>query len=130
MLFDDRRVSVFALDTDMIHEIATDLSGFAEYDPATWENKEITILSPRDWHPTKCCKPESSMCILDEQFFQSHPRSAKRIAFIQQYADHYGIKIYKGNINTIIQSCSNKGIQITVYETRNPYYREAYENAI
>ena len=130
ILFDDRRISTLAHDNDVSDTLVTDLSHILHFDANTRQQESITILSPRDWHPSKCSKPENTVCILDERFFAIHPRSAKRIAFIEQYAKHYGITIYKGNLDTILSSLHQANKHITLYETRNPYYREAYEQAI
>jgi hypothetical protein len=129
ILFDDRRGSPFTHDKDVADTLVTDLSHILHFDANTRHHESITILSPRDWHPSKCSQQENTVCILDERFFATHPRSAKRIAFIEQYAKHYGITIYKGNLDTIISSLLQANKHITLYETRNPYYREAYEHA-
>jgi hypothetical protein len=39
----------------------------------------------------------------------------------------YGIKIYRGEIDGILESLVHKQITMTYYHTWNPYYRQAYE---
>jgi hypothetical protein len=50
-----------------------------------------TILTPRDLHPNKIKDNKTTVCILDVNFLARHPRSQKRVAFVQSYCDLYGI---------------------------------------
>jgi hypothetical protein len=52
-----------------------------------------TILTPRDLHPDKINNKKTTICILDVNFLDRHPRSQKRVAFVQSYCDLYGIAL-------------------------------------
>jgi hypothetical protein len=95
MLFDADRESPYRHDVDAIDALKTDLGMYDLFDPSAWQDPQITLLTPRDRHPAKIQNPAHTVCILDEDFFDRHPRSSKRLGFIQAYADLYGIKIYK-----------------------------------
>jgi deoxyribodipyrimidine photo-lyase len=130
-IFDPKRWTDVRNSPDIHHTLATDLScvktspspsfsrgGSNDYD---W----YTILTPRDLHPSKITDPTQTVCVLDIQFLTRHPRSAKRIQFVQSYCDMYGITLVTWDIGQIIQNSSH----ITIYQTRNPFYRQAYEQA-
>jgi deoxyribodipyrimidine photo-lyase len=126
-LFDVNRKSEYRGNNDIHDTLQTDLSAFASFEPTIRENESITILTPRDWHPTKIKDPVTTICILDEVFFAQHPWSVKRLAFIQWYARLYWVQIYRGDIWSILKNLVSAWKSINLYETRNPYYRQAYE---
>ncbi len=128
-LFDPERESIYWTDEDVRSTLKSDLSMFAHRDKTSiLQGETTTILTPWDRHPDKCNDPQNSICILDERFFEDHPWSTKRIDFIQQYASHYNIKIYRWLIWDILKEAKDKNTKIRIFETRNPRYRTAYEN--
>ncbi len=127
ILFDPKRISVYQNDIDLKNTFSTDLSWFDYFDDKLVVEDNITIINPWDFHPQKINKNEFTVCILDEEFFAKHPRSPNRINFIKSYADIYGINIYIWNIDKIISWLISQNKKITIYETHNPYYRQANE---
>gem|GEM_PF-3159480 len=106
--------------TDVHDTLVTDLSSLpiaqSRYDG-------YTILTPWDLHPSKITDPSQTVCILDTQFAVRHPWSPKRIQFVQEYCTLYGVELVQGRIDQIVSQSRD----IMIYETRNPYYRQAYE---
>ena len=121
-IFDHKRGSDVWNSTDVHNTLITDLSMIPK---AQVSYDGYTILTPRDFHPSKITDPGQSVCILDIQFLQSHPWSSKRLDFIQQYCWLYGIDLVQWRIDKIIAQSHD----ITIYETQNPFYRQAYERA-
>jgi hypothetical protein len=121
-LFDPSRPSEIHTQNDIYHTLITDLSDI----PYANESYHDTIIvSPWDFHPKKITAPEKTICLLDPAFFARHPRSPARIAFIKGYCDLYHIPLVQWSIKDILAHSTH----CTVYETRNPIYRDAYTQA-
>ncbi len=122
IIFDPRRGSDMRNSPDVHHILVTDLTSI----PHAQSNYDwYTILTPRDLHSSKITDPDQTVCILDTQFLARHPWSPKRIHFVQEYCALYGIQFAQGRIDQIVSQSRD----ITIYETQNPYYRQAYEKA-
>lgn len=121
-LFDPGRKSDMADQPDVHASLVTDLSGVT---PAKSSYHDITILTPWDLHPSKITNPSKTICLLDTDFLTRHPRSAKRVQFIAQYCELYQISLVCGSVSDILVHSSG----CTIYETRNPIYREAFIDA-
>lgn len=122
MLFDTDRVVKRNKDEDMSYWLRTDVSMIEHaIDQYDW----YTILTPWDLHPSKIIDPRKTICVLDHNFTHQHPRSSKRVAFVQSYCDLYSIGFVYGDVHQIVQNSHD----LSVYETRNPEYRQAYEQA-
>lgn len=126
-LFDTTRKSDYQYQMDIHDSLITDISSYDIFLAEKREYTSITILTPWDWHPDKITDPTHTICILDESFFTQHPWSKKRLAFIQWYATLYWVQIYRGNIYDIIQNLALAWKNICLYDTRNPFYRQTYE---
>jgi hypothetical protein len=87
-IFDPKRGTDVWDSDDIYRQIHTDLT---QVPLAHHTYNGYTILTLRDFHPDKITNPDCTVCILDKQFFQKHPRSPKRIHFIKSYCDLYGI---------------------------------------
>ncbi len=118
-IFDPKRWSDVWNSTDISWAYSTDLSTIP-LAQKTYDN--YTILTPRDLHPNKISDTKTTVCILDVNFLINHPRSQKRISFVQSYCDLYDIPLVQWNISEILQQST----WCTLYETRNPVYRHAY----
>lgn len=122
-IFDPKRESEVVHSNDIYQLLYTDLSYIPQ---ANNEYSWYAILTPRDLHPSKIKNPEMSICVLDTNFLIRHPRSGKRIEFVQSYCDLYGVNLVQWDIASIVSASKN----ITLYETRNPYYKQAYEQVM
>lgn len=118
-IFDPERWTDIWNSTDISQDYTTDLS-MIPISTSIYNN--YTILTPRDLHPDKIADPITTVCILDANFLTRHPRSPKRISFVQAYCDLYGIALVQWDISEILKQST----WCTLYETRNPIYRDAY----
>ncbi len=118
-LFDSKRWTDVRNSTDISWTYITDLTSITV---AQTSYNNFTILSPWDLHPDKITEPKTTVCILDTDFLTRHPRSQKRITFLQTYCDLYNIELIQWNIHDILKQST----WCTIYETRNPVYRHAY----
>ena len=118
-IFDHKRGTDVRESTDISWAYKTDLSKIPSWQVCY---DHYTILTPRDLHPDKISDPTTTVCILDPKFFARHPRSQKRIAFVQFYCDLYSINLVQWDIADILAQSTG----CTLYETRNPVYRHAY----
>jgi hypothetical protein len=118
-IFDSKRWTDVWDSRDISWEYSTDL---AQIPVSEKKYDNYTLLTPRDLHPDKITDPQTTVCILDVNFVVRHPRSQKRIAFVQAYCDLYTIPLVQWDISAILSKSSS----CTLYETRNPFYREAY----
>jgi deoxyribodipyrimidine photo-lyase len=121
-IFDHKRGTDVRNSNDIHTQLRTDLSNIPT---AHGSYNGYTVLTPRDFHPNKITNPVATVCILDHNFFKHHPWSPKRIAFIQMYCDLYAIPLLQWSISEIISASHD----ITLFETRNPLYRQTYEQA-
>lgn len=118
-IFDPKRWTDVWDSADISWEYSTDLSMI----PAASETYDNhTLLTPRDLHPDKITNPQTTVCILDVDFFARHPWSQKRISFVQSYCDLYDIPLVQWKIANILAQST----WCTLYKTRNPVYRHAY----
>ncbi len=121
-MFDPKRWSELRNSSDVHDTLVTDISSLAV---AQSRYDGYTILTPWDLHPSKITDPSQTVCVIDTQFIARHPWSLKRIQFVQEYCTLYGIELVQGRIDQIVSQSRD----ITIYETWNPYYRQAYEKA-
>lgn len=120
-IFDPQRITQTHNSSDIYQTLKTDTS---ELTSAQSDYSWYTILTPRDLHPDKITTPQKTVCILDKHFLQRHPRSQKRIDFVKAYCDLYKVHLVYGDIKNIVSTAKH----ITIYQTRNPYYRQAFES--
>ncbi len=120
-LFDSSRVPLFAHAKDYSSQLQGDYSMIPSMNPSKYS--WYTVLTPWDLHPSKINDPTKTVCVLDSNFLDTHPWSKNRVAFVQAYTDLYGIECVYGSVQKIVEQSTN----LTVYETPNPSYKEAYK---
>lgn len=121
-IYNNQRKSDIEHSNDIYQTIQSDTSDIPQ-SQRSYNN--YNILTPRDLHPSKIHDNSHTVCVLDKYFTQLHPRSRKRIEFVEKYCTLYSIKFVLWDISEIIKNSSN----IQIFKTRNPIYREAYEKA-
>lgn len=94
-LFDPLRTSQVEGSDDVHETLKTDLSQIIPHSDLPHITSYQTVLTPRDFHPTKIQNPDTTLCFLDEEFCAQHPRSHKRIQFVTAYCALYGIPLVK-----------------------------------
>jgi len=131
-LFDTKREYIFSIGDDAYSTLLTPYSDIAwqvdikDMQDYKESKKKIVCLSPRDFHHTKIEQTKITknssiqyICVIEKEYFDKHPRSKNRIAFLNQYINHFGISSYIWSIHDLLEA----GIVIhKAYEQIRPIY--------
>jgi len=125
-LFDQNRKSLYREENDYYQDLKTQTQNIKKR-----ENKSISktwwhiyILSPRKLSDDIFSRTGEHIIVLDTKFTEDHPRSQKRLSFVQSYADFYKIDFVIWNYQEIIETYIQAWYKVSLDERRDSVYKE------
>lgn len=128
-LFDGGRNSLYREEADKYTKLTTPIEYIKKRNKDILSKKwwSIYILSPWKLDKTICFENSKVVIVLDVVFTRLHPRSQKRLDFVQKYADTYNILFCLWEYGNIINECLQADYSVILDERRDPTYREAQD---
>ena len=127
-IFDPNRRSIYHDEADTYETLQTPIEYIQSWEWIMPEKVDaIRILTPWRLDESLLADDVYTLIVLDNNFTKKHPRSAKRLAFVQQYADEYNIPFVMWEYTQIVQSYIDMWSQVILDERRDPVYREVQD---
>lgn len=124
-LFDKDRKSLYRDEKNMYDTLYTPRDTLKPYTTSLiqWFS-QLRILSPWKLDENLLWDDIPTLIVLDENFTKHHPRSKKRISFVQQYTQKYTIPLVVWSYSQIVSDAIQYSNKIILDERRDPFYRE------
>ncbi len=124
-IFDPARDSRYQDDSDISETLITPIDLLDTFDISCTDNHStLRLLSPWRLDETLLADEIPTVIILDRDFTNQYPRSAKRLAFIREYTSKYKIAFVWWSYQDIIDQCLEHKLEVLLDERRDPVYRE------